>query len=79
MITKQLEELQKNMSDFLQQNNLEHLQNPFKSLFQKGLKDLNFVSFEEFEIQKKVLERLQQKVQQLEQRVQELEQQDVAK
>lgn len=79
MTKSSFDQLQESLSEFLNQNNLQNLENPLNRLLQSKLKELNFVSFEAFETQKKVLERAQEKLKLLEKRVNELEQENVAK
>lgn len=49
------------------------MENPVTQLIRQGLQDMEFVSLEDFEIQKEVLNRLREKVHALEMRVAELE------
>lgn len=52
---------------------LQNMENPVTQLIRQGLQDMEFVSLEDFEIQKEVLNRLREKVHALELRVAELE------
>lgn len=52
---------------------LQNLENPVTQLIRQGLQDMEFVSLEDFEIQREVLNRLREKVHALELRVAELE------
>lgn len=52
---------------------LQNLENPITQLIRQGLQDMEFVSLEDFEIQREVLNRLREKVHALELRVAELE------
>lgn len=61
------------MNDLLNSKGLQNLQNPVTQLIKQGLQDMEFVSLEDFEIQKEVLNRLREKVHALEMRVAELE------
>ncbi len=79
MTTTHFKQIQKSISDFLDQNNLQNLKNPLNTLIKTKLEELNFVTFEEFETQKKVLEKLQEKLRILEKRIHQFEQQNVSK
>jgi len=61
------------VNDLLNSKGLQNLQNPVTQLIKQGLQDMEFVSLEDFEIQKEVLNRLREKVHALEMRVAELE------
>jgi ubiquinone biosynthesis accessory factor UbiK len=61
------------VSELLNSKGLQNLENPVTQLIRQGLQDLEFVSLEDFEIQREVLNRLREKVQALEARVAELE------
>ncbi|BET27485.1 hypothetical protein RGQ30_29860 [Limnobacter thiooxidans] len=52
---------------------LQTLENPVTQLIRQSLQDMEFVSLEDFEIQREVLNRLREKVHALELRVAELE------
>jgi BMFP domain-containing protein YqiC len=61
------------VSDLLNSKGLQNLQNPVTQLIKQGLQDMEFVSLEDFEVQREVLNRLREKVRALEMRVAELE------
>ena len=63
------------VGDFLNAKGLQNLENPVTQLIKQGLQDMDFVSLEDFEIQREVLNRLREKVHALELRVAELERQ----
>ncbi|HEX4855277.1 MAG TPA: accessory factor UbiK family protein, partial [Limnobacter sp.] len=57
------------VSELLNAKGLQNLENPVTQLIRQGLQDLDFVSLEDFEVQREVLNRLREKVQALEARV----------
>ena len=61
------------MNELLNAKGLQNLQNPVTQLIRQGLQDMEFVSLEDFEVQREVLNRLREKVHALEMRVAELE------
>ncbi|WP_370264359.1 accessory factor UbiK family protein [Limnobacter sp.] len=61
------------VGDLLQARGLQNLENPVTGVLKQALQDLEFVSLEDFEIQKEVIARLREKVHALELRVAELE------
>ena len=61
------------VNDLLNSKGLQNLQNPVTQLIKQGLQDMEFVSLEDFEVQREVLNRLREKVRALEMRVAELE------
>lgn len=61
------------MGELLKAKGLQNMENPVTQLIRQGLQDMEFVSLEDFEIQKEVLNRLREKVHALEMRVAELE------
>lgn len=61
------------MGELLNAKGLQNMENPVTQLIRQGLQDMEFVSLEDFEIQKEVLNRLREKVHALEMRVAELE------
>ncbi|HEX4917205.1 MAG TPA: accessory factor UbiK family protein [Limnobacter sp.] len=61
------------VSELLKARGLQNLENPVTSVLKQALQDLEFVSLEDFEIQKEVIQRLREKVNALELRVSELE------
>jgi len=61
------------VNDLLNSKGLQNLQNPVTQLIRQGLQDMEFVSLEDFEVQREVLNRLLEKVHALEMRVAELE------
>lgn len=61
------------VNDLLNSKGLQNLQNPVTQLIRQGLQDMEFVSLEDFEVQREVLNRLREKVHALEMRVAELE------
>lgn len=65
--------VQTKISDFLNAKGLQTLENPVTQLIRQSLQDMEFVSLEDFEIQREVLNRLREKVHALELRVAELE------
>ena len=66
------------VSDLLNAKGLQNLENPVTQLIKQGLQDMDFVSLEDFEIQREVLNRLREKVHALELRVAELERQQTS-
>jgi BMFP domain-containing protein YqiC len=67
------ESIQAKVSEMLNAKGLQNLENPITQLIRQGLQDMEFVSLEDFEIQREVLNRLREKVHALELRVAELE------
>ena len=67
------ESIQAKVSEMLNAKGLQNLENPITQLIRQGLQDMEFVSLEDFEIQREVLNRLREKVHALELRVVELE------
>jgi BMFP domain-containing protein YqiC len=61
------------VGELLNSKGLQNMENPVTQLIRQGLQDMEFVSLEDFEIQKEVLNRLREKVHALEMRVAELE------
>jgi ubiquinone biosynthesis accessory factor UbiK len=61
------------VGELLKAKGLQNMENPVTQLIRQGLQDMEFVSLEDFEIQKEVLNRLREKVHALEMRVAELE------
>lgn len=61
------------VNELLNAKGLQSLQNPVTQLIRQGLQDMEFVSLEDFEVQREVLNRLREKVRALEMRVAELE------
>lgn len=61
------------VGELLNAKGLQNMENPVTQLIRQGLQDMEFVSLEDFEIQKEVLNRLREKVHALEMRVAELE------
>ncbi|MEH6998886.1 MAG: accessory factor UbiK family protein [Limnobacter sp.] len=61
------------VGELLNAKGLQNMENPVTQLIRQGLQDMEFVSLEDFEIQKEVLNRLREKVHALELRVAELE------
>ena len=61
------------VNELLNAKGLQNLQNPVTQLIKQGLQDMEFVSLEDFEVQREVLNRLREKVHALEMRVAELE------
>lgn len=61
------------VGELLNAKGLQNMENPITQLIRQGLQDMEFVSLEDFEIQKEVLNRLREKVHALEMRVAELE------
>lgn len=60
-------------SSLLGESGLKNLENPLTQLLRQGLQNMEFVSLEDFEVQKEVINRLQEKLHALELRVAELE------
>jgi ubiquinone biosynthesis accessory factor UbiK len=61
------------VAELLNAKGLQTMENPITQLIRQGLQEMEFVSLEDFEIQKEVLNRLREKVHALEMRVAELE------
>lgn len=73
LATNPFDAITSRVGELLNAKGLQSLENPVTQLIRQSLQDLEFVSLEDFEIQKEVLNRLREKVQALEQRVAELE------
>ncbi|MBU0782280.1 MAG: accessory factor UbiK family protein [Gammaproteobacteria bacterium] len=73
MADNPFESIQAKVSEMLNAKGLQNLENPITQLIRQGLQDMEFVSLEDFEIQREVLNRLREKVHALELRVAELE------
>ena len=73
MSTNPFDTIQNRVSELLGAKGLQSLENPITQLLKQGLQDMEFVSLEDFETQRQVLERLREKVSQLEAKVAELE------
>lgn len=73
MANNPFESIQAKVSEMLNAKGLQNLENPITQLIRQGLQDMEFVSLEDFEIQREVLNRLREKVHALELRVAELE------
>lgn len=73
MSTNPFDTIQNRVSELLGAKGLQSLENPIAQLLKQGLQDMEFVSLEDFETQRQVLERLREKVSQLEAKVAELE------
>ena len=73
MSTNPFDTIQNRVSELLGAKGLQSLENPITQLLRQGLQDMEFVSLEDFETQRQVLERLREKVAQLESKVLELE------
>lgn len=73
MANPAFDSIQAKVQGLLQAKGLENLENPLTQIIRQGLQNMEFVSLEDFEIQKEILNRLRSKVQQLEARVAELE------
>lgn len=67
------EQIQNGLNDFLQAKGLQNLQNPLSHLIKQSLADMEFVSLEDFETQRQILDRLRLRVKELEARVAALE------
>nr|WP_306173554.1 accessory factor UbiK family protein [Limnobacter humi] len=65
--------IQSRVGDFLGSKGLSGLENPITQLIRQSLQDMEFVTLEDFEIQKEVIQRLRERVHALEQRVEFLE------
>ena len=61
------------VGELLNAKGLQSMENPVTQLIRQGLQDMEFVSLEDFEVQREVLNRLREKVHALEMRVTELE------
>uniref|UniRef100_UPI00254B5B44 accessory factor UbiK family protein n=2 Tax=Pseudomonadota TaxID=1224 RepID=UPI00254B5B44 len=61
MSTNPFDAVSRRVSDFLGQRGLQNLENPVTQLIRQSLQDMEFVTLEEFEIQKAVIDRLRQK------------------
>ena len=68
-----LEDIQSKISQVFATNGASSLDNPIKQILQQGFSKLEFVSAEEFEIQRQVLLRTREKLTALEKRIAELE------
>lgn len=68
-----IDQLQARVGGFLKARGLENLENPVAQLMRQTLQELNFVSLDDFEVQKEILNRLRERVKALEARVAELE------
>lgn len=73
MSTNPLDTLNQKLSGFFQAKGLPNLENPVTQLIRQSLQDMEFVSLDEFETQRQVLDRLRLRVKQLEERVDALE------
>ncbi|MCZ8016081.1 MAG: accessory factor UbiK family protein [Limnobacter sp.] len=73
MATSPFDAVQSKISELLNAKGLQTLENPVTQLIRQSLQDMEFVSLEDFEIQREVLNRLREKVHALELRVAELE------
>lgn len=73
MSTNPFDQVQKGINAFLQSKGLQNLENPISNLIKQGLQDMEFVSLEDFETQRQILERLRAKVKSLEARLEEME------
>ncbi|WP_394673115.1 accessory factor UbiK family protein [Limnobacter sp.] len=73
MANKPFDTIAAKVGDLLNAKGLQNMENPVTQLIRQGLQDMEFVSLEDFEIQKEVLNRLREKVHALEMRVAELE------
>lgn len=73
MSNNPFEQVQKGIHTFLQSKGLQNLENPLSNLIKQGLQDMEFVSLEDFETQRQILERLRAKVKTLEARLTEME------
>lgn len=67
------ESIQRKVNEMLKAQGLPNLENPVTQLIRQGLQEMEFVSLEDFEVQREVLNRLREKVHALELRVAELE------
>ena len=61
------------VGDMLNAKGLQNLENPITQLIRQGLADMEFVSLDDFEVQREIVNRLREKVHALELRVTELE------
>ena len=73
LATSPFDAVQSKISELLNAKGLQTLENPVTQLIRQSLQDMEFVSLEDFEIQREVLNRLREKVHALELRVAELE------
>lgn len=73
MSSNPFDAISQNLSGFFQAKGLQNLENPVTQLIKQSLQDMEFVSLEEFEIQRQVLDRLRSRVKLLEERVEALE------
>lgn len=65
--------IQSRVQNLLQAKGLQNLENPLAQILRQGLQEMEFVSLEEFEIQREILNRLRTKVHALEARIAQLE------
>lgn len=68
-----IDQIQGRIRELLNAKGLQSLENPITQLLRQGLSDMEFVSLEDFEVQREILNRLRDKVKALEARVAELE------
>lgn len=73
MSSNPFDAISQNLSGFFQAKGLQNLENPVTHLIKQSLQDMEFVSLEEFETQRQVLDRLRSRVKLLEERVEALE------
>lgn len=74
MANSPFDNIQARLADFLGQAGQSGLTNPLTQLIKQSLQDMEFVSLEDFEVQREVLNRLRLKVSELEAKIQALEQ-----
>ncbi|MDH4396380.1 MAG: accessory factor UbiK family protein [Limnobacter sp.] len=73
MSSNPFDTISQSLSGFFQAKGLQNLENPVTQLIKQSLQDMEFVSLEEFETQRQVLERLRSRVKLLEERIEVLE------
>lgn len=73
MGNRAIDQIQNKITELLKSRGLENLQNPVTQLIKQSLQNMEFVTLEEFDVQREVLNRLREKVHALEARLAALE------
>lgn len=73
MGNRAIDQIQNKITELLKYRGLENLQNPVTQLIKQSLQNMEFVTLEEFDVQREVLNRLREKVHALEARLAALE------
>lgn len=73
MGNRAIDQIQNKIIELLKSKGLENLQNPVTQLIKQSLQNMEFVTLEEFDVQREVLNRLREKVSALETRIAALE------